>query len=116
MVTNYVTRIKEVVNMILLTKDCKTREMYIAAAYLVASGIDDAKDVVKFCTPQQRTNVYSDEVKNTITSKFSGAFSNLIALHIKCNVCDPIIESASTPIDAITQIAAVLKKDYVPVS
>lgn len=101
---------------IILPEVVRSKEVFIAAAYMLATETKSARDIIFLPKEGQESNLYSDEVKQKISQNFSCAFSNLISLHLQSKVCDPIIDSSKDSIDAIQQVADALEKDYVPIS
>ncbi len=97
---------------LILPKSCNTNAVFMAAAYAIAAGVDDVRSSFKMEDEHHESNVFSKEVKETISSKFSMAFSHLISLHIKSNVCDHIIDSAENTVDAVDRVTKVLRDEY----
>ena len=100
-------------NRLILPENVSQREVFIAAAYSLATNTTNVEDIISYPNKGQKSNIYSNEVREKIQNTFSGAFSNLISLHIQSNICEPIIESSCDTMEAIARVANILKQEYV---
>ncbi|MBR1884555.1 MAG: hypothetical protein IJ809_06500 [Clostridia bacterium] len=98
---------------IILPRVVTRKDIHTAAAYFIASNSKDVEDVVAMpLEDDESSNINCEEVKFTLQNSFNTVFHNLLELYELTKICDPLIEDAKSPIEAIEKVAKALRSDY----
>lgn len=97
---------------IILPEAISNHQIFIAALYMIGTAAESEETVFKKETKDKKANIDSPEVKDKIKNTFiiSPEFLNLVYLCEKSNICEPVIDSAPSVIDAIKMVACEIKR------